>query len=63
VKAHLGKVPFLRLRYLDSWQGQSIRVAEATGKCETLGLEVLGTEGQRTTMMWVGGRKNRRVTF
>ena len=58
VKAHLAKVPFLRLRYLDTWQGQSIRPAEAIEKCGSLGLKVLETEGEWTTMMWVGGRKS-----
>jgi SAM-dependent methyltransferase len=57
VKAHLTRVPFVRLRYLDTWQGCSIRPAEATEKCESLGLEVLDVEDKWTTMMWVGGRK------
>jgi SAM-dependent methyltransferase len=56
-KAHLSRVPFVRLRFLDTWQGRSIRPAEAIAKCESLGLEVLDTEGEWTTMMWVGGRK------
>jgi SAM-dependent methyltransferase len=56
-KTRLTTVPFVRLRYLDTWQGRSIRPAEARGKCESLGLEILETEGEWTTMMWVGGRK------
>src|SRR5271156_2996571 len=51
------RFPFVRLRYLDTWQGRSIRPAEAKAKCESLGLEVLETECEWTTMMWVGGRK------
>lgn len=51
------RIPFVRLRYLDTWQGRSIRPAEAIAKCKSLGLEVLDTEGEWTTMMWVGGRK------
>jgi SAM-dependent methyltransferase len=56
-KARSARFPFVRLRYLDTWQGRSIRPAEAKAKCESLGLEVLETEGEWTTMMWVGGRK------
>jgi SAM-dependent methyltransferase len=57
VSAGLTRVPFVRVRYLDTWQGYSIRPAEAREKCESLGLEVLDTEAEWTTMMWVGGRK------
>jgi SAM-dependent methyltransferase len=57
VKAHLTKVPFLRLRYLDTWQGRSIEPAEAIEKCSSLGLDVLDTQDEWTTMMWIGGRK------
>ena len=57
VKAHLTRVPFLRLRYLDTWQGHSIRPPEALEQCQRVGLEVLDLEHPWTTMMWVGGRK------
>ncbi|MFZ3216407.1 MAG: class I SAM-dependent methyltransferase [Candidatus Acidiferrales bacterium] len=50
-------LPFVRLRYLDTWQGRSIRPGEALEQCESAGLEVVGIDGQWTTMMWVGGRK------
>lgn len=56
-KVGLKSIPFVRLRWLDTWQGRSIRPAEAAAKCESLGLEVLDTEGEWTVMMWVGGRK------
>ena len=56
-KKLLIKIPFVRLRYLDTWQGHSIRPGEALAKCQRLGLEVHDTEGAWTTMMWVGGRK------
>lgn len=51
------RIPFLRLRYLDTWQGRSVRPAEAVGKCRALGLEVTEVEDAWTTMMWIGGRK------
>jgi SAM-dependent methyltransferase len=51
------KIPFVRLRYLDTWQGRSIRPDEAVRECESAGLEVLDTEGEWTPMMWIGGRK------
>jgi SAM-dependent methyltransferase len=57
LKAGLTRIPILRLRYMDTWQGRSIRPAEALEKCEALGLEVKELEGPGTTMMWVGGRK------
>jgi hypothetical protein len=50
-------LPFVRLRYLDTWQGRSIRPDEAANQCELAGLEVLDTAGEWTTMMWIGGRK------
>ena len=56
-KAHLTRIPFVRMRHLDTWQGHSIRPAEAIRQCELHGLEVLDTEGEWTTMMWIGGRK------
>jgi SAM-dependent methyltransferase len=51
------KIPFVRLRYLDTWQGRSIRPDEAVQHCESAGLEVLDTAGEWTPMMWIGGRK------
>lgn len=57
LKAGLRRVPLVRLRYLDTWQGCSIRPTEAVQRCESLGLEVLELEDRWTTMMWVGGRK------
>ncbi|MGD0965433.1 MAG: class I SAM-dependent methyltransferase [Candidatus Acidiferrales bacterium] len=57
LKAGLTRIPILRLRYMDTWQGRSIRPTEAVEKCDSLGLEVQDLEGPGTTMMWVGGRK------
>jgi SAM-dependent methyltransferase len=57
VKAHLTKIPFIRLRYLDTWQGHSIHPPDAVAKCESLGLDVLDRQDEWTTMMWIGGRK------
>jgi hypothetical protein len=57
VKARLTRVPILRVRYLDTWQGHSIRPPEARKQCQRVGLEVLDLEHEWTTMMWVGGRK------
>ena len=57
VKAGLTRIPILRVRYMDTWQGHSISPAEALKKCESLGLKVKELEGPGTTMMWVGGRK------
>lgn len=51
------RLPFVRLRYLDTWQGRSIRPQEAVQQCEMAGLEVRDTEGEWTPMMWIGGRK------
>ena len=56
-KARKFKIPFIRLRYLDTWQGRSIRPDEAVQQCESAGLQVLDTAGEWTPMMWVGGRK------
>jgi hypothetical protein len=50
-------IPFVRLRYLDTWQGRSIRPGEAMAQLQSLGLEILDTDGEWTTMMWIGGRK------
>jgi len=57
LRAGLTRIPIVRVRYMDTWQGRSVSPAEATGKCESLGLEVTEVEGPGTTMMWVGGRK------
>lgn len=57
LKARLTRVPLVRMRYLDTWQGCSIKPAEAVKRCESLGLEVVDLEDKWTTMMWVGGRK------
>ena len=51
------KIPFVRLRYLDTWQGRSIGPDEAARQCESAGLEVLDSAGEWTPMMWIGGRK------
>lgn len=53
------KVPFLRVRHLDTWQGRSISPAEAVEACAQAGLTVLDVENPWTTMMWIGGRKPR----
>jgi SAM-dependent methyltransferase len=58
IAAGLTKVPMMRVRYLDTWQGRSIPPGKAITKCQSLGLEVTDVEGEWTTMMWVGGRKN-----
>jgi SAM-dependent methyltransferase len=51
------KIPFVRIRYLDTWQGRSIRPGEAVDKCESLGLQVTEVEDAWTTMMWVSGKR------
>ncbi|MGA7623306.1 MAG: class I SAM-dependent methyltransferase [Candidatus Acidiferrales bacterium] len=57
VNAGFTKVPMMRVRYLDTWQGRSIPPGKAIAKCNSLSLEVLDVAGAWTTMMWVGGRK------
>jgi ubiquinone/menaquinone biosynthesis C-methylase UbiE len=57
VEAGFKKVPMMRVRYLDTWQGRSIPPGKAVAKCRSLGLEVLDVEGEWTTMMWIAGRK------
>jgi SAM-dependent methyltransferase len=49
--------PFLRFRFLDTWQGRSVRPDEAVRQLETAGLKVQHTDGEWTPMMWVGGKK------
>lgn len=56
-KIRRGHMPFVRLRYLDTWQGRSIRPDKAVRQCTAEGLVVLDTQGQWTPMMWIGGRK------
>lgn len=50
-------LPFVRVRYLDTWQGRSVRPDEAAQQCESAGLKVLDTAGEWTTMMWIGGKR------
>jgi SAM-dependent methyltransferase len=56
-ETHPRRIPFVRLRHLDTWQGRSIPPNEAVAKCESLGLKVRDVQDAWTTMMWVGGRK------
>ena len=51
------RLPLVRVRYLDTWQGRSIPHAEATARCRSVGLEVLDIENEWTAMMWIGGKK------
>lgn len=51
------RVPFLRVRYLDTWQGISIPPPEAQQICKSVGLEILEVECPWTIMQWVSGRK------
>ncbi|MGH9725625.1 MAG: hypothetical protein ACRD41_11215, partial [Candidatus Acidiferrales bacterium] len=51
------RIPFVRVRHLDTWQGRSIPPREAVRACESRGLNVKYVEGQWTVMMWVGGTK------
>ena len=53
----LTRVPFVRVRHLDTWQGISVPPPQARAMCAACGLEVLEVESPWTTMMWVGGRK------
>ena len=55
--ARLTRVPIIRLRYLDTWQGRSIPPGEAQAKLESFGLQVLDWQDKWTPMMWVGGKK------
>lgn len=58
-KRHWGgaRVPFVRVRHLDTWQGRSIAPQEAIRECTSRGLRVEDIEGRWTVMMWIGGRK------
>ncbi|MGH7745209.1 MAG: class I SAM-dependent methyltransferase [Candidatus Dormibacteria bacterium] len=51
------RIPFVRVRHLDTWQGRSIPPREAVHECNSRGLNVKHVEGQWTVMMWVGGTK------
>lgn len=51
------RIPFLRVRHLDTWQGYSIPVQHALGGCRSHGLKVEDIEGEWTVMLWIGGRK------
>ena len=51
------QIPFVRVRFLDTWQGRSIPPPEARAVCKALGLEVADVEAEWTKMMWVGGTK------
>jgi len=53
----LPRIPFLRIRHLDTWQGISFPLPEARRVCESAGLEILDVEDPWTIMMWVGGRR------
>ena len=53
----LTRVPFARVRYLDTWQGISLPPPEARRICESFGLKVLEVECPWTIMQWVSGRK------
>lgn len=55
--AGLTRVPFVRLRFLDTWQGISISPPVARRLCACAGLEVLEVECPWTIMQWVSGRK------
>ncbi|HTU35015.1 MAG TPA: class I SAM-dependent methyltransferase [Candidatus Acidoferrum sp.] len=52
------RLPFVRVRRLDTWQGRSIAPGEAIRECTSRGLKVEDVEGRWTVMMWVGGRKS-----
>lgn len=53
----LTRVPFVRIRHLDTWQGISFTLPEAKRECEEAGLDVLDIEDPWTIMMWIGGKK------
>jgi len=57
LKARLTRVPLVRVRYLDTWQGRSVPPGEVLKWCEELGLDVFEVTNRWTTMMWVAGRK------
>jgi SAM-dependent methyltransferase len=49
--------PFLRFRFLDTWQGRAVRPDEAVRVLESARLTVENTDGEWTPMMWIGGTK------
>ena len=51
------RVPFLRMRHLDTWQGISFTLPEARRLCAELRLEIFDVEDAWTIMQWIGGRK------
>lgn len=51
------RLPFVRVRHLDTWQGISVPPDEAVRECTSRGLKVEDVEGEWTVMMWLGGRK------
>lgn len=53
----LRRVPFVRVRHLDTWQGFSLQPPAARRLCAELGLEVVDVEDPWTIMQWIGGRK------
>lgn len=53
----LRRLPFLRLRHLDTWQGISLPLPQVRRACMSAGLEVLDVTDPWTIMMWIGGRK------
>lgn len=56
-RARFKKIPYVRVRFLDTWQGCSVPPPEARQLCAALGLEVTDIEAPWSNMMWVGGRK------
>ena len=51
------RLPFLRVRHLDTWQGISFTLPEAHRLCAELRLEILDVEDPGTIMQWIGGKK------
>jgi len=51
------RLPFVRVRRLDTWQGVALPPYEAVRECTARGLTVEDIEGQWTVMMWLGGHK------
>ena len=51
------RLPFVRLRMLDTWQGRSLTPPQVRHLCVSLGLDGIELEDAWTAGMWVGGRK------
>ena len=51
------RMPFARVRRMDTWQGRSLPPDEALRECTSRGLKVEDVEGKWTVLMWLGGRK------